>query len=379
MSFSRLALLAALVLTGCEGREADSNAEPTNPCPGDGGCSPEPRVSPCSTFDCGQHGACVDGVDKAICICDAGFQGGVEAPCAPIPSICAGQDCGTGGRCVDADGEPLCICPDAGFCVDGGAPEGYVRIEAGEFWMGSQVGELGRDVDETYRRVRISRPFLMKATEVTQAEWRALMLNNPSSFDACGDDCPVETVNWYEAAAYCNARSRAEGLEVCYMLADCVRAPGDGMECSQVEPVGADCGGYRLPTEAEWEYAARAGTDTAFHSGDISQTGCGADPNLEAVGWYCGNSDDTTHPVASKLPNAWGLYDVHGNVSEWTEDWLAFDYEGFEPVPPEFAERVFRGGSWKSNPMGARAARRPSSRPGDRFDFLGFRVARSVP
>jgi formylglycine-generating enzyme required for sulfatase activity len=144
--------------------------------------------------------------------------------------------------------------------------------------------------------------------------------------------------------------------------------------------VGLDCQGYRLPTEAEWEYAARAGTQTAFHTGGITDTVCN-DPNLDAAGWYCGNSGDRTHRVGEKQANAWGLYDMHGNVFEWVQDWYAEYPAGaaVDPVGPAAGVyRVTRGGPWGSNAQYARAADRNGYSPVNRGNYIGFRPARSL-
>jgi formylglycine-generating enzyme required for sulfatase activity len=243
-----------------------------------------------------------------------------------------------------------------------------VRIEPGAFTMGSPAGELGNAAGaETQHRVTITRAFALKTTEVTQAEWRAVMGYNPSGFRNCGDTCPVERVSWFDAVDYVNRLSNAAGLASCY---DANRAFA-----------GLGCLGYRLPTEAEWEYAARAGAMTAFHTGDITQQGCD-DPNADAAGWYCGNSRDTTHPVGEKQPNAWGLHDMHGNVFEWVHDWYAAYPAGaaVDPLGPAAGgDRVSRGGRWSSSARNARAAFRYSRDPRDRLSDIGIRPARSLP
>jgi formylglycine-generating enzyme required for sulfatase activity len=250
-------------------------------------------------------------------------------------------------------------------------PEGYVRIEPGEFTMGSPEDELGRFGDETQHRVTVTRAFALKATEVTQAEWRAVMGNNPSGFRNCGDTCPVERVSWFDAVDYVNRVSDAEGLPRCYA------------DDADRTFAGLDCTGYRLPTEAEWEYAARAGAMTALHTGDIVNADCvPVDPNADAAGWYCGNAGGTPHPVGEKQPNAWGLYDMHGNVSEWVHDWWA-EYPAGAAVDPagpaSGGGRVDRGGSWGDDAQRVRSADRAGFPPADRFSFLGFRPSRSLP
>jgi formylglycine-generating enzyme required for sulfatase activity len=220
--------------------------------------------------------------------------------------------------------------------------------------MGSPTGEEGRYDDETQHSVTITRAYCMKATEVTQGEWQAVMGSNPSSFANRGANCPVEKVSWDDAVGYANALSRREGLPECYT----------GSTFS-----GLGCRGYRLPTEAEWEYAARAGTTGATYG------------NLDSVAWYDKNSGYATHPVGQKQPNAWGIYDMLGNVWEWTGDWhAAYPGESWEPHVAKLLgrARVYRGGSWTYNVREARAARRDGSTPGARFTDLGFRLARTA-
>ena len=171
----------------------------------------------------------------------------------------------------------------------------YVLIPAGSFMLGSPPSEPGRDDDEAQHTVTISRPFFIKTTEVTQDEWISVMGVGFSYFSSCGGNCPVESVSWLQAIAYLNRLSTAVRLQECY-------PNGDGSAF-----IGLNCEGYRLPTEAEWEYAARAGTTTAYWAGVEEK-------DLAQVGWYLGNSRSVTHPVALNDANPWGLYDVHGNV-----------------------------------------------------------------
>ena len=157
----------------------------------------------------------------------------------------------------------------------------FKLIPAGTFTMGSPENELGRSSDETSHQVTLSNQFYIQTKEVTQGQWEKVMGSNPSHFSNCGTDCPVETVSWNDIQQFITL----------------LNAKGEGT--------------YRLPTEAEWEYACRAGSTTAFPNGDIINTKCN-EPILNVIGWYCGNSDDTTHPVAQKQPNAWGLSDMNG-------------------------------------------------------------------
>ena len=242
------------------------------------------------------------------------------------------------------------------FQVEGGGPV-LVSLPAGRFRMGSPAGEEGRDSDETHHEVVLSRGFLIGETEVTQAEYAAVVGANPSGFQDL--DRPVEQVSWFDAVSFCNALSRRVGLEKAYVV-----------NGTQVTWKGLSCPGFRLPTEAEWEYACRAGT-TGARYGD-----------LDDVAWYDGNSRSTTHPVRRKQPNAWGLYDTLGNVFEWCWDWYASYPSGVvtDPVGPASGSgRVDRGGSWGYGAQYARAASRIIYDPDYRGDYLGFRLARSLP
>jgi formylglycine-generating enzyme required for sulfatase activity len=198
-----------------------------------------------------------------------------------------------------------------------------VLIPAGEFIMSSPETEKDRSPNEgPQHKVRITKPFYMGTTEVTQAQWKAVMGNNPSEFQ--GDDLPVETVSRDDCQEYLKKLSANEGKA------------------------------YRLPTEAEWEYACRAGSTTRFYSGDDDQA-------LYGVGWYNGNSGDKPHPVGQKKPNAWGLYDMHGNLWEWCEDGYG-EYPNGDQVDPtgpaQGAECVLRGGSWLNDSGDCRSATR---------------------
>ena len=246
----------------------------------------------------------------------------------------------------------------------------FVMIPAGEFTRGSPGSEPERREDEAQHTVAITRPFLMKTTEVTQREWRHLMATNPSRVGSCGGECPVENVNWWEALAYCNVLSRKEGVQECYELRGCDKSrPGEAMQCNEVSFVGLGCAGYRLPTESEWEYAARAGTTEASYGA------------LDDVAWYGDNSGGTPHGVGRKAPNALGLYDMLGNVMEWC--WDRYGKHGVgdarDPIgPPKGSTQVLRGGSWNNPASDVRAACRTISLPGYRYSNLGFRPVRTV-
>jgi len=305
-----------------------------------------------------------------------------ELSCDDEDNDCDGQvDEDLVGCCTGDEDDPPCNGCPSGTLV----PEGWVCVPAGSYTMGSPDDEPGRYDNETQHQVTLTCGFLMKATEVTQAEWQAVMGSNPSYCVSCGGTCPVERVSWNKVVAYCNALSSSEGLERCYQ--DSGGADYDAADAAArvppAWPQGLACLGYRLPTEAEWEYAARAGTQTAFYTGAITNAGndCGDDPNLDLAGWYCGNAGGSIHPVGGKPANAWGLYDMLGNVWEWCWDWYG-DYPGAvsDPLgPPAGSYRVTRGGSRNDYAVYARAANRSGYGPNGVSYNLGFRPVRSIP
>jgi formylglycine-generating enzyme required for sulfatase activity/DNA-binding beta-propeller fold protein YncE len=239
-----------------------------------------------------------------------------------------------------------------------------VLIPAGEFSMGSPDSDKDAwSSAKPQHRVRITRPFYLGATEVTQGQYRAITGESPSYFKG-SDDLPVEQVSWNDALAFCDKLSEREGLKPYY-------------QSGGVAPSGGE--GYRLPTEAEWEYACRAGTSTRFSFGD-------ADASLGEYEWFLGNSGSKTHSVGQKRPNDWGLYDMHGNVLEWCWDRYAADYYRSSPAaaadplgPSQAADRVIRVGCWRFGPQDCLAANRYNGSPGLRNYSVGFRVARVQP
>jgi formylglycine-generating enzyme required for sulfatase activity len=218
-------------------------------------------------------------------------------------------------------------------------------IPAGTFQMGAASG-IDRD-ERPVTRVTISQPYWLARTEVTQRQWEAVMGNNPSHFK--GETLPVERVSWHEA------------MEFCRRLTERERAAGH-------LPEGYV---YRLPTEAQWEYAGRAGTTADF----------GGTGRLDDMGWHSSNSGGSTKPVATKAANAWGLHDMHGNVWEWCLDWYADNLPGgsvIDPTGPTSGSlRVLRGGAWRHSARRCRSAYRGNWEPENRYDSVGFRVALS--
>jgi formylglycine-generating enzyme required for sulfatase activity len=235
-----------------------------------------------------------------------------------------------------------------------------LAIPAGTFVMGSASGEAHEGPPHT---VTLTHDFWIGQNEVTQAQYIAGMSTNPSNFLRCGDNCPVEQVSWKMAAMYANALSTAEGLESCYT------PTGSDLEPSMSGDPYA-CEGYRLPTEAEWEYAARA-TDSYEYAGSNTAT---------EVAWYVANSEAKTHEVASKNPNAWATYDMSGNVWEWTNDWYGA-YSAESTVNPtgvaESDVRVVRGGALGNEEATTRVSYRSTGGPDRASSDFGFRLARS--
>ena len=273
----------------------------------------------------------------------------------------AGQDAGDGG-----DGAP----------VPPGAPGDWILVDAGTFTMGSLAEEVGRRDDETPHLVTLTHDYWMMASEITQVDFEAAMDYNPSSFP-WGGDFPVENANWHEFAAYANKLSELEDVDQCY---DCSGSIAD-RDCALRVDLSSpySCSGYRLPTEAEWEVAARAGTTTATYAGDLDRTDCGWSEILNPIAWYCHNSDESTQAVAQKEPNPWGFFDLLGNVAEWCHDRFG-DYPSVpvsDPVGPasvSHPDRLVRGGDWDSSPSNVRAARRRQFDPRFRSANFGARL-----
>jgi len=220
-----------------------------------------------------------------------------------------------------------------------------VLIPPGEFLMGSPETEEDRYDNEHQHLVRITKPFYLGVHEVTQAEYEKVMGANPSYFEGASN--PVEYVSWGDATGFCKRLSAKEGKT------------------------------YRLPTEAEWEYACRAGTTTRYSFGDDAA-------RLGEYAWYYDNSRQQSHPVGEKKPDVWGLHGMHGSVWEWCADWYDRDYYAGSPMDdppgPETGKfRVFRGGYWWHHAKYCRAAYRYGGEPHFQSNILGFRVAAVLP
>jgi formylglycine-generating enzyme required for sulfatase activity len=271
-------------------------------------------------------------------------------------------------------------------------PDGFVVVPAGTYRRGASPGERGYQDDEgPVHVVTLTRPFLLAKTEVTVARFGAFVRATDHVTDAersgwgmgsngsdrhdgltwkspgfeQSDDHPVVVVSWNDAAAYADWRSRTDGLPPCYAAAD-------------FDPT---CPGWRLPTEAEWEWAARAGTEGLFPGRAADAGDCDEDPALVRIAWYCGSSEGHTHPVGELAASGWGLHDMQGNAWEWVHD----PFVEYGPAPltdplggTDLADRTSRGGGWGTRIEDLRVTVRVDDPPDGGFDNLGFRLARTV-
>jgi formylglycine-generating enzyme required for sulfatase activity len=259
-------------------------------------------------------------------------------------------------------------------------PANFVRIESGTFTMGSPSNEPQRSSDEVQHRVTVN-AFYMGKYQVTQGEYEAVMGTNPSNFK--GSNLPVENVSWYDVVEYCNRLSQKEGLTPAYTIEKNRSDPNNRNESDTIRWLvtwNQNANGYRLPTEAEWEYACRAGTTTPFNTGNnITISNANYDGNYPYNNNAKGTYRQRTTPVGNFAPNPWGLYDMHGNVWEWCWDWYG-DYSSGAQTDPRGAVsgayRVLRGGSWNSYGQYLRSASRHYYTPSGRYYYIGFRLVR---
>ncbi|MBA2661585.1 MAG: SUMF1/EgtB/PvdO family nonheme iron enzyme [Bradymonadaceae bacterium] len=340
-------------------------------------------------------------------VCDGVCRNTQDDPihCGSCGNVCAtGAQCAI-GLCSCPTGEQVCdgqctnILVDAANCGDCGNKCGLRQLcEAGQCTPYSELYTVvppGTYTQAPYgwtRKITLTRPFAVQLTEVTQGQWRNLMGSSPSYFFACGDDCPVERVNWWEALEYLNAMSQRDGLEQCYTLTGCTGTIGAGCPstgtsatscsggtyiCSSVTFVGLDCRGYRLMTDAEWEYAA-LGAVLGWHRGNCTVT---YSPSYDQS--PIGPSSCGTHPFGGHQPNSRGLYDMLGNVSQWVWDWKPDGYTNYsllDPLGPDTGYiKITRGCSWLNNSSDCEVSDIGVQYPYNRYFSTGFRAAQTVP
>ncbi|MDX9721682.1 MAG: SUMF1/EgtB/PvdO family nonheme iron enzyme, partial [Myxococcota bacterium] len=328
-------------------------------------------------------------------------------------SHCPADQAMCDGMCVEvAFNEAHCgncetVCSATQYCANGGChevcPPGYVWLDGATFHMGTSHGDWGFSVEENeadqgrdlQHVVTLSKGFCIAATEMTQAQYLQTMGHNPSQFQACGLDCPVDSVSWHQAAAAANRLSEQQGREPCYA---CEEQEGQPHCVSAVNPY--ECSGIRLPTEAEWEYAARSTIGHAFANGPLTYPDCTPlDPVIDEVAWYCGNAGvdyegclppkhDTPvaclgpHPVGGKAPTSTGIYDLRGNLMEFTHDgwgWYTNEH-AIDPLgPEENPERSIRGGSFEDRAVWLVGGARWAWDGAVGSYKLGFRTAMTAP
>ncbi len=311
---------------------------------------------------------CVGACQAGTQICSKGRWSACYHQILPTSEICNLQDDDCNGLIDDIS---------SGFCSSH-----EIRVKRGSFLQGSPPSEKGRSSSETQHQVTLTHDFAMMKYEVTQAFYKQIMgsQKNPSLFK--GKSLPVENLSWHQAAYFANQLSKLYNLPLCFSC-------NSPLKCSLASAYTGskyyECLGFRLPTEAEWEYAARAGTKTAFYNGKTIMNAslqCGEDAALNDIAWYCHNSTTKTHPVNTKKPNNWGFFGMLGNVAELVVD----DYTSYSSssqtdpiVILSSSKKVYRGGSYSSTSRYCRLAFRWLTRDTASHASRGFRLVRTLP
>lgn len=334
----------------------------------------------------------------ALSICGAAFIWCASTPDGSTPRQDGGQDVAETTRDADTNdsSNSTCVAPSiAPLCKDG-----WCEIPAGCFPLGSPSSEWGRaPTGEELVSTTLTHSFVIQQYELTQEQWTSLGYINRSGVEDAGAgsvadclarECPASRMTWFDAARFANDLSLKEGRRPCYALKNCAAEDAGTVNCEEAQPTAATpyaCEGYRLPTEAEWEYAARAGTSSAFYSGDITPdpngtSECSQDSRLDLIAWYCWNSGRTTHPVGMKKPNGFGLYDMLGNAKEFANDPDKFrsDRGSVDPWTPitNSIEPVSRGGAVYEFTSQHRSAWRNSGAFRAGAYCWGFRLVRTI-
>lgn len=353
----------------------------------------EVDTDPCARRECGTFGGRSCGICEASAVPFNEYDPNSSTYCDEQEGVCGGLK----KDCLD------------GWCV----------VPAGSFQAGWDFAATEPFVEPPPHRVRLTRAFRIQQTEVTQRQWLEVMATNPSPFPGCGLDCPVSGMSWFDAIAYANRLSERDGLEPCYRSTNC-DAPlvGDILTvCDSVELIGLDCPGYRLPTEYEWEHAARAGSPACFSNQQLDyptdlEPWCTLRPEIDPNAWYCGNSaigavvDEcielghtgicaTPHPVGLKRENRFGLHDMYGNVDEYTtspwrspSDMGDIDHVLIDPLAGLRVGRnepvVARGASYASGTSATCSAYRSPAGGEDTSliritGMTGFRLVQTLP